>query len=119
MGKYLSTTGKPYSDTQQMAQREAEQGLLSNENISSARAFLQDTYDLQTGKFASNDKAKEVQSATKGLSPQMLITLMSMLQSSNTRPSPMKITPAVASPGLRFAETDPYERFRRLKKKID
>ena len=80
--------------------------------MATMRANLQDTYDLSTGKFKGKEAVEAVSEATKGMSPNTLITLLSAFQQDKTKAPTITDIPT-ATRGLMFDDEDPYERYRR------
>ena len=80
--------------------------------MATMRANLQDTYDLSTGKFKGKEAVEAVSEATKGMSPNTLITLLSAFQQDKPKAPTITDTPT-ATRGLMFDDEDPYERYRR------
>ena len=108
-GLYLDVAAEPFSAEQQTRLLEAEKAMQQSQtgfDTSTARATLTDIGVL-------TDKTTDADVPAKGVSPQLLFTLMSLLNATTSNRPTTKITPGVARPGVSFAQTDPYERFRR------
>tara|TARA_X000000368_G_scaffold392541_1_gene357395 strand:+ start:4588 stop:5160 length:573 start_codon:yes stop_codon:yes gene_type:complete len=88
------------------------QGTAQSDPMATMRANIQDTYDLSTGQFKGKEAVKAVAEATKGMSPNTLMTLLSAFQTDKPKPPPVTKIPT-ATKGVLQDYEDPYEKYRR------
>lgn len=107
---YLEEAGKVFSTTQQdklaSAQRTMMQQMSTNENLNPSKE-VKDYLSVLGG-----GDTKAVAEATKGISPNTLMTLLSAFQTDKPTPPPLTKIPT-ATKGVLQDYEDPYERYRR------